>query len=356
MDDRFIGRRMVVFSFTRTGTKLSRVLAGKLRNAGGECRGYAPAKYAGGGILPFPENTSRLVGCGWGKDAFLFIGAAGIAVRWIAPWVKDKYTDSPVLVIDENARYVIPILSGHIGGAVKLANEIAAITGAVPVHTTATDVQRKFAVDVFAEQNGLLITDRQRAKEISAAVLEEEKVGICIRYPEYHISGDIPQDLIFCDTVLQAEQYRYRILIGDGPEEDGTLILKPKNITAGIGCRKGISEPLLERGLCEILELNGLEIHQVERIASIDLKKEEPALVYLSEKYRIPFITWSADDLGRIRNVTSGSKFVEAVTGIDNVCERAARLCCPDGTIIQGKCVRQSMTAALARRPLDIRF
>ena len=91
------------------------------------------------------------VGEGWGKDTYLFIGAAGIAVRSIAPRVKDKFTDSPVLVMDEKGGYIIPLLSSHLGGAGETARIISALTGAVPVVTTATDLNRKFAVDLFCE-------------------------------------------------------------------------------------------------------------------------------------------------------------------------------------------------------------
>lgn len=367
--------RIVIFSFTRTGTELNRLLSEKLKNTGRTCRGYTTKKYAGEEILSFPGSGKELVGSNWGSAAFLFIGAAGIAVRWIAPWLKDKFTDSPVLVMDEKGQYVIPLLSGHMGGAVSLAEEIAELTGAVPVHTTATDVQKKFAVDVFARENGLLITDRKMAKEIAAAVLEGEKIGICIQYSEYSISGGVPEELILCDTVLETEKYRYRIVIGDIPGQPGTcvaekgsgphrsekaaggtLFLKPQNVTVGIGCRKGIGAGILEKGLCEILDRNGLEIGQVERLASIDLKKEEQGILDLCKKYQIPFAVYTAEELRSVRKVTSGSEFVEQVTGVDNVCERAALLCCADGELVQGKTVRPSMTAALARRPLRIRF
>lgn len=158
--------RIIIFSFTRTGMELSRKLCRIMGSTGRECRGYTVEKYAGKEISPFPEDKQKLIADNWGHAAFIFIGAAGIAVRYIAPWVKDKFADSPVLVMDEKGQYAIPLLSGHIGGAVSLADEIGERTGAVPVHTTATDVQGKFAADVFAEKNSLLITDRKTAKEI----------------------------------------------------------------------------------------------------------------------------------------------------------------------------------------------
>lgn len=357
---------IIVFSFTRTGTGLNRNLCERMREKGGKCIGYAPEKFSENGIEPISGEIRKVIGEKWGQSTFIFIGAAGIAVRYIAPFVKDKFTDSPVLVMDEKGRYVIPLLSGHVGGAVKIADEIAKMTGAEPVHTTATDVQKRFAVDVFAEKNGLCIADRQMAKEISAAVLEGEKIAFCVAYPDFRIKGRIPEELVMCDDPAEISAYRYRILVADrcevperctGQKNDGqggTLLLKPGNVIAGIGCRKGIQLETLRSGLESVLKENGLELDQVERIASIDLKKEEPALCNLARELRIPFVTYPAEILKEIRCVTASSDFVERTTGVDNVCERAALTCCPEGKLIQGKCIRDSMTAALVRRPLRL--
>lgn len=343
------------------------------------CIGYAPEKYAGEGILPLPADKSALIGGRWGRSAYIFIGAAGIAVRYIAPWVKDKYTDSPVLVIDEKGRYVIPLLSGHVGGAAALADEVADMIGAVPVHTTATDVQGKFAVDVFARKNGLVITDREAVRKISAGVLNGEKAALYIEDPSVSITGAPPREIVLCGSMEEAEQYPYQIVIAGSMErnvrdreseareqkrkqeqkqkqECCTLLLLPRNIAAGIGCRKGIEEALLEKGFLEILAANGVDIRQVRTIASIDLKKNEQALLYLCEKYRIPFEIYTADELGGVPGSTAASEFVKKITGVDNVCERAARLSCSAGSLIQGKCIREGMTAALVKCPLEIIF
>ena len=114
------------------------------------------------------------------KNVLIFIGACGIAVRAIASSVKDKLTDSPVLVLDEKGRFVIPLLSGHVGGANALALRIAERIGAIPVITTATDINEKFAVDVFAQKNRLAIMNRDGIAKISAKVLAGETVTISI--------------------------------------------------------------------------------------------------------------------------------------------------------------------------------
>lgn len=368
---------IIVLSFTGTGTELNRRLCEKLKKnfhlerGANACIGYAPEKYAGEGILPLPADKAALIGSGWGKSAYVFIGAAGIAVRYIAPWVKDKYTDSPVLVIDEKGQYVIPLLSGHVGGAAALADEVADMIGAVPVHTTATDVQGKFAVDVFAKKNGLVITDREAVKKISAGLLNGEKAALYIEDPFVNVTGTPPDEIVLCESFKKAEQYSYQIIITGSleqyvkgresevkePEQEGcSLLLLPRNIAAGIGCRKGIEESVLENGFLGILAENGVDIRQVKSIASIDLKKNEPALLHLCEKYRIPFETYTAEELRSVSDVTTASEFVKKITGVDNVCERAARLSCSAGSMIQGKCIREGMTAALVKCPMEITF
>ena len=368
---------IIVLSFTGTGTELNRRLCEKLKKnfhlerGANACIGYAPEKYAGEGILPLPADKAALIGSGWGKSAYVFIGAAGIAVRYIAPWVKDKYTDSPVLVIDEKGQYVIPLLSGHVGGAAALADEVADMIGAVPVHTTATDVQGKFAVDVFAKKNGLVITDREAVKKISAGLLNGEKTALYIEDPFVNVTGTPPDEIVLCESFKKAEQYSYQIIITGSleqyvkgresevkePEQEGcSLLLLPRNIAAGIGCRKGIEESVLENGFLGILAENGVDIRQVKSIASIDLKKNEPALLHLCEKYRIPFETYTAEELRSVSDVTTASEFVKKITGVDNVCERAARLSCSAGSMIQGKRIREGMTAALVKCPMEITF
>ena len=368
---------IISLSFTGIGTELNRRLCEKLKKnfhlerGANACIGYAPEKYAGEGILPLPADKAALIGSRWGQSAYVFIGAAGIAVRYIAPWVKDKYTDSPVLVIDEKGQYVIPLLSGHVGGAAALADEVADMIGAVPVHTTATDVQGKFAVDVFAKKNGLVITDREAVKKISAGLLNGEKAALYIEDPFVNVTGTPPDEIVLCESFKKAEQYSYQIIITGSleqyvkgresevkePEQEGcSLLLLPRNIAAGIGCRKGIEESVLENGFLGILAENGVDIRQVKSIASINLKKNEPALLHLCEKYRIPFETYTAEELRSVSDVTTASEFVKKITGVDNVCERAARLSCSAGSMIQGKRIREGMTAALVKCPMEITF
>lgn len=142
--------KIAIASFTRNGCAWNRKLCAALKKH--SCEGYALEKYGKEAGIPaiapsLPAWTERMF---QKMDAILFIGACGIAVRSIAPYVKSKKTDPAVLCMDEQGKFVISLLSGHIGGANELTEEVAAVTGAVPVITTATDVNHKFAVDVFA--------------------------------------------------------------------------------------------------------------------------------------------------------------------------------------------------------------
>lgn len=366
---------MIILSFTRAGTELNRKICGLYGQRGQKRTGYAPAKYSvhkdestDGCIIPFPPDIRSVIKEWWGSAAFLFIGAAGIAVRYIAPFVQDKFTDSPVLVMDERGRFVIPLLSGHIGGAAFLADELAEMTGAEAVHTTATDVQGKFAVDVFAKESALVITDRKKAKEMSAAVLDGERIGFYCAFKAYEICGKIPPEIVMCKSREEMRTYGCGIEVGDrergsakGHEDEHTdashvLLLTPRNMTVGIGCRKNIPAEQLEQNLKSILSEAGLDIAQAEKITSIDLKKDEPALLALAEKYHLPFETFSAEKLREVENVTARSSFVERTTGVDNVCERAALAGCRDGRLVLGKTVGDGMTAAVVRRAVRLVF
>ena len=159
--------KYAVICFTKRGAWICKRLFHKLREAGDECEAVVPERFLReewkkeGLKEREDESLSQWTGRMFAqKRAVIFIGAAGIAVRVIAPWVKDKMTDPPVVSVDEGAQFVIPLLSGHVGGANELARRIADWLDAIPVITTATDVNGKFAVDLFATAYHMEITDR----------------------------------------------------------------------------------------------------------------------------------------------------------------------------------------------------
>ena len=353
-----MNKKINVLSFTKKGSQKNKELCSYLTEQEYDCIGYTIKRFSVECDLePMPEYLSLWIGKKWGKEDFIFIGAIGIAVRLIAPWAKDKYSDSAVLVMDEKAQYCIPVLSGHVGGGIELAHMIENCMGAMPVITTATDVQKKFAVDVFAKKNRLQIIDRKLAKEISAAVLEEKKIGF---YSELGYKGKVPKEVVCCESERELDKFEYGIIVTAQKKEENQksnrLYLLAKTYVIGLGCRKNISYIKLEKGLQLALAQVQIDLAEILAFASIDLKKEEPAIKKLSENYQIPFLTYSAEKLKKVECVSSSSEFVASVTGVDNVCERAAKYCCPDGRMILDKLKLDGMTVAIVQKKMEVLF
>ena len=288
-----------------------------------------------------PKGAPLAIVCGDAfvdNEALVFVGAAGIAVRTIAPLVRDKLKDPPVIVIDENGSFVIPLLSGHVGGTNNLALEVADIIGAQPVITTATDVSGAFSVDVFAKENELKIANREGIARVSSSALEGKPVTICIKdYP--------PEEPV---DVLIADEEAAKVL-----KDSAKIVLCPKRYAIGIGCRRGKTFEALRSFAEEVLDDNGIDISDAGCIVTIDVKKDEEGLKRLSQAWRMPLITFEAGLLAKAEGDFSHSETVLEKVGVDNVCERAAVLAAGRGSqLIVKKTVRDGMTIAVAERKI----
>ena len=206
--------------------------------------------------------------------------------------------------------------------------------------------------------NGLVLTDRKKAKEISAVVLDGKKIGF---YSVFPVEGKLPEELKLCETEELLRNYPYGIRIaersGERREEETILDLLPKNLVLGIGCRKGISEEEIQSAVNEVKKILGFTEKEVSEIDSIDLKKEEAGLLSYAAKWKLPFYTFSAEELGKVKCVSSHSEFVRKVTGVDNVCERAAILAAgEDGRLLMPKQCMNRVTIAVAEKKVRIRI
>ena len=325
-----------VIAFTKRGAALGRTLADAL---GGALS--APARFADEvGAEPVSALAAGTAER-WGRaEALVFVGACGIAVRAVAPHVRDKFTDPAVVCVDEAGRFAVPLLSGHVGGANALALRVAALTGGQAAVSTATDVNGLFAVDVWARDNGLAITDRTLAKEVSAALLEGRPVGFASDFghpcPESLTGG--PAELGVWVT--------WRT--GEGPFLRA-LRLAPRGLILGIGCRRGAARADIE-ALADAA-LAGYEPRAVAAVATIDLKKDEPGLLAFCEARNLPLVTFTAEELAAAEGDFTPSEFVKGVTGVDNVCERAA--VAAGGRLLVPKLAKNGVTAAVAgKEPL----
>ena len=355
------------------------------------------------------------------RRSLLFIGACGIAVRAIAPFLTDKLNDVPVLVMDEQGRFVIPVLAGHVGGANELAVSLAERMGSTPVITTATDLNHCFAVDLFARRNALHIVNKDGIAKVSSRILAGEEVTMAVEeghfreeaqtlrgrrvsrktnipdgirlvscIPEFHtdipivmteVIEDIPAasaestedvpvvsvESITDATVAFSEssagipgvtESPVDILVAPASYGQGRLLtLRPKEYVIGIGCKRGKVAEQIDHFVNRALKESGISMEQVAAFASIDRKKDEEGILWMSSHYGIPFVTYSAEELQQVEGTFHASEFVKSQVGVDNVCERAAlRFSGPDGILITGKQAEDGITAAIVKRIWSVSF
>ncbi len=336
--------KITLISFTKKGACICKKLTDFLGEMGHKAIGYS--KYVRDDLLLFEENVNDFTRKAFvSSNAMIFVGATGIAVRAIAPLLKSKAKDPAVIVINETGEYVIPILSGHVGGANKLSESIANFLGAKAVITTATDINNIFSVDMWATENALYIDNTGNIKHISAALLNERKIGFFCDFP---INGELPDFLTFEKADFGICIYNSLSGYLDKPPFLETLFLQPRQFVVGVGCRKGIDADVLEEVFLDALKIKKIPQYLVSIIATIDIKKKEEAIIRLYEKYEYELKTFSSKELLKVKGEFSSSKFVRSVTGVDNICERAALLACNQGNLILRKTSKSGITIAIA--------
>ena len=340
-------KRTAFAAFTAAGAELARHIAVELvldseRTDEDIVLAAAPRVADKLGIDAIDDLASWTAGQFEACDALVFVGATGIAVRAIAPCLADKLTDPAVVCVDERGAHVIPLVSGHVGGANELARHIARITGGTACVSTATDVNGRFAVDEWAARQGMTLVERTLAKEVSATLLAGGTVGFS---SEFGYGGALP------NGISEDASCELGIHVGLDTAScpfERTLHLVPRIVTAGVGCRKGLDAGVLEQHVREVLESSGVAAEGVERVCSIDVKAGEPAIVALAAAFDVPCTVYSADELAQVEGMFSSSEFVEKTVGVDNVCERAA--CAAGATLLVRKQAGDGCTVALAVR------
>lgn len=340
--------------------------AAALKEAGWDCLTSAKGK-------AFGESSEKRSLDEWAEEAFkngeliVFTGALGIAVRAIAPYVKNKKHDPAVLVSDEKGDFVIPVLSGHLGGANRWASFLSEKCGGRAVITTATDVNGIFSVDTWAKDRQMVINDMAAAKEISASLLRGESVAVTVGPGENSVlTGSVPPELEPLEYGAGTD-LKTGILITSktvaalADPFECTLRLTPKNVYMGIGCRRGAEKGKIKTLAAMALDEAGVSPEAVAAVASIDLKMEERGIAETAADMGVPFLTFSAEELADLKGAFTPSELVKSVTGVDNVCERSALAAAEKdgeggGIIIVKKKALDGVTAAVALKRTEIIF
>ena len=340
--------RINIIGFSSKGCALAKKIAGALDEHECLCFGKTIADRHGApqvrSMDSWTEGSFRTC------DAIIFIGAAGIAVRHIAPYIKDKTKDPAIIVIDELGKNIIPILSGHIGGANRISKAIGERIGGNVVITTATDLNDVFAVDTFAADNGMYIRNMQMAKQISARLLDGKTV--CLR-SDTQIEGELPKGIAYAE---EGDAGIYITTSARPGPFKRTLKLIPRNMTIGVGCHRDIDPTVLEKRILDVLRRNDISIHAIRAGGSIDLKKDEKGMLDFFRKYDIPLTFFSSEELAGIEGEFTASEYVRSITGVENVCERSAVAVSENGKIIVKKDAGEGVTVAGAKEDRTISF
>ncbi len=341
--------------FTERGAWVCRRLFHKLKETGEECEAIIPKRFLREewkkeGLKEREEESLSQWTCKMfaEKRAMIFVSATGIAVRAIAPWIRDKMTDPPVVTVDEGAQFVIPLLSGHVGGANELARHIADWLEAVPVITTATDVNGKFAVDLFASAYHMTITDRKEAKNISAAVLEGKQIGVFSDLPIKKLPDGFVMDR-WCE-----ENICITVKDPSFPGKKASYLrLVPRAVVLGVGCRRGTDPEFMKEKVFALLKEHGIDPAAVKAIASVDVKQDEPAVLDLKQLFDGECLHqpceqrfYTPEQLNQVPGDFKESAFVKKQIGVGNVCERSA--CAAGGKLLVEKQAGDGITLAAA--------
>ncbi len=327
------------------------------------------------GVRPLPTPLSTHMGDLFQDyDGLICIMATGIVVRTLAPFLGDKERDPAVVVMDEAGQFVISLLSGHLGGANKLSEDLAALLGAQAVITTASDVTKSLSVDMLAQGLGLHMTSLEEAKRVTAHVVSGLPVDILATdavadqdlwkppLPDHvrKVSkvADLRDDLrglIVVQPVQEAEAraleaqvntHVARVKDNLDQEPDVATLVTPR-LVVGIGCRKDTDAGHMRASLGEALGMVGRHVKEIKRLATVDIKANEKAILQLEKDLLVPLVIVNRDQISQVQDQFSGSDFVEKTIGVRSVAEPCGYIVSGQGTCLLAKTAFDGITISI---------
>lgn len=272
-------------------------------------------------------------------DVIIYMMAMGIVVRDITPYMVHKSMDPGVLCLSPDGQYIIPVLSGHLGGANEAAWFISEHLGITPVITTASDVLGAKAVDMIAKENNLAIKSFEMAKQLTTMLIDDYPVDIVSQHPLKGVKTVVKPT----ESSKGLIDVTYKIKSYDKP----TAVLIPKEIVLGIGARRNTPYEAINSFLNDYCHQLGLYKKAISFIASIDLKADEQGIIELSKTLKTDFVTYTSEVLQTVETQFEGSEFVRKITGVSAVCEPAGYLASNKGFCIGKKVARDGITLSL---------
>ena len=342
-------------ALTRKGAALAALICEELPQS--VC--YCNSRYALPGMNGFRKLSDVFASVWNGFDSIICIMSAGIAVRMMAPLVDDKMADPAVVVLDQEGRFAISLLSGHIGGANALARKIAGITGGQHVITTASDIQDKPAIDLAAMSAGLTIENRRMLSRIEAAILDEERLwifdpgGVLLK----HLPADHGFEVLASSGAGGARAgYLEKVPSGLGiwvsefvaPAGGKCLRLRPRNLVIGIGCNRGTPSGEIIDFIERTLREDKISPLSIRNFASIDLKSDERGLLDAALFFKRPVFFCTREEIADIP-VPNPSETVVRHIGAKSVCEASALWSAGSRQLLIPKLKSGNCTLAIAR-------
>lgn len=272
-------------------------------------------------------------------DGLVFIMAAGIVVRAIAPLAADKHSDPCVVVVDQLGKYAISLLSGHLGGGNRLATRVAAMLGGEAVITTASDALGLTALDLWAAGQGLVVADKAALTRASAKLVNTGRLRIFS-----DLTGEgLPDDFIITPRPEEAD-----IIVSNRTGWPETAaVFHPRNLVVGIGCNRGTGPERIESCAAAACADNGLAFSAIRNAASIDLKRDEQGLLDFAERHGLRIDFYTREQLNGVAHVDRSAAVYKA-TGAFAVAEPAALLSAGTDKLLVRKMKWNDVTVAVA--------
>jgi len=348
-------KKVAVLAITKNGIQMSL----KLKENFSDFEIFAPMKFSDNNekIQWYEESSGqKIVDLFKNNDAVICLFSLGAVIRLLAPHIKDKKTDPAVIVIDDNANFVISVLSGHLGGANELSNKIAEKIGATPVITTAADVNKTIAVDLVGKEFGWKIEDDRNVTRISAFMVNKEKIGVFQNVGEKEWWKEkLPENITLfssMEDMKSSESKGCLIITNDDINDEEILkdsvVYRVPDLVIGIGLHWDTSKDTISKGITETLEKFELKKSMIARFVSIKKDKDVIGLIELGKEMKIPVEYINREELATI-STPNPSKTVQAFEGTASVSEAAAIKSSNGELIVEKQKFPPNLTVAVAR-------
>ena len=343
-----------VLVITKNGVKIGE----KLKELFPNWNIFAPGKLSNENknITWYSEpTTDKIIELFKKSNALICVFSLGAVIRLIAPHLKDKKTDPAVIVIDDKTNFVISVLSGHIGGANELTEEISVKLNALPVITTAADVNKTIAVDLVGREFNWKIDDETTVTKISAHMVNAEPIGVFQQTGNRKWYKELPKNVIIYDSLeeLKKSNSKAHLIISDKIIDNDlsqkSVIYRPQSLVIGIGLHWDTSKDTIKEGIEFCLEKFNLSSKSIAKLVSIKKPEDVQGLIDLGKEMQIPVEYVDREELAEIITPNPSST-VKAFEGTASVSEAAAIKVSNGKLIVQKQKFPPNLTIAIARK------